>query len=61
MTPRHRWKRHHISVGRTLGQVTVIIVMVDLDVRVGSEIGELLRYFTLDPTRDYQARSRSSL
>jgi hypothetical protein len=32
----------------------VILLVHDLDIRVLSEDGELLRRLTLDPTRDYQ-------
>jgi hypothetical protein len=32
----------------------LILLMHGLDVRVISQDGELLRYLTLDPTRDYQ-------
>jgi transposase InsO family protein len=61
VTLRYRRKLHHISVGRPHRHQRVIILMADLDVRVIGEDGELLRHFTLDLTRDYQARSRSSL
>ncbi|MHB1089209.1 MAG: IS481 family transposase, partial [Acidimicrobiales bacterium] len=61
VTLRYRRKLHHISVGRAHRHEAVIILMADLDVRVVSQEGELLRHFTLDPTRDYQARSRGSL
>jgi hypothetical protein len=61
VTLRYRRKLHHISVGRAHRHKRVIILMADLDVRVISDEGELLRHFTLDPTRDYQARGRSTL
>ena len=61
VTLRYRRKLHHISVGRAHRHQRVIILQADLDIRVVSDAGELLRHFTLDPTRDYQARSRSSL
>jgi hypothetical protein len=61
VTLRYRRKLHHISVGRAHRHQRVIILMADLDVRVISDEGELLRHFTLDPTRDYQARGRSTL
>jgi hypothetical protein len=35
-----------------------VLLLVDhLQVRVITEDGEVLRSFTLDPTRDYQSRS----
>lgn len=61
VTLRYRRKLHHISIGRHHRHERVIILMADLDVRVVSDQGELLRHFTLDTTRDYQARSRSTL
>jgi transposase InsO family protein len=61
VTLRYRRKLHHISVGRKHRHKRVLILMADLDVRVVDEDGVLLRHFELDPTRDYQARSRSSL
>jgi len=33
----------------------VILLVADLDVRIMTEEGELLRHLTLDPNRDYQA------
>lgn len=61
VTLRYRRKLHHISVGRAHRHKRVIILMADLDLRVVDEDGVLLRHFELDPTRDYQARGRSSL
>jgi transposase InsO family protein len=61
VTLRYRRKLHHISVGRLHRHERVLILMADLDVRVIDEDGVLLRHFELDPTRDYQARGRSSL
>ena len=61
VTLRYRRKLHHISIGRAHRHQRVLILMADLDVRVIDEDGVLLRHFELDPTRDYQARSRSSL
>jgi hypothetical protein len=34
----------------------IIILMADLDVRVITEDGELIRHFTLNPSKDYQPR-----
>jgi hypothetical protein len=61
VTLRYRRKLHHISVGRAHRHRRVIILMADLDVRVITDDGELLRHFTLDPNLDYQAKGRSSL
>lgn len=48
---------HHIGIGRGLIGTRVLVLVDGLEVRVITEDGELLRSFTLDPTRDYQARS----
>jgi transposase InsO family protein len=58
VTLRYRRKLHHIGVGRPNRGRRVIILMADLDVRVIDEDGVLLRHFELDPTIDYQAKSR---
>lgn len=36
----------------------VLVLMADLDVRVIDQNGATLRHFELDPSIDYQARSR---
>ncbi len=61
VTIRYKRQLHHIGLGRAHAGVRVIILMADLDVRVITGDGELLRHFTLDPSRNYQAVSRSSL
>jgi transposase InsO family protein len=54
VTLRHRTKLHHIGIGARHRGKRVILLVDDLDVRVVALDGELLRHFTLDPTRDYQ-------
>jgi transposase InsO family protein len=54
ITLRHNSRLHHIGLGRRLSGVRVLVLVADLDVRVITEDGELLRELTLDPTRDYQ-------
>jgi hypothetical protein len=54
---RHRTRLHHIGVGHAHKGKRVIMLVDGLDVRVVSQDGELLRQFTLDPTRDYQPRA----
>ena len=54
VTLRHRTRLHHIGVGHAHKGKRVIMLVDDLDVRVVSHDGELLRQLTLDPTRDYQ-------
>ena len=57
ITLRYRSRLHHIGVGRKFAGTRVLILVADLQVRVVSEDGELLRDLVLDPSRDYQARS----
>src|SRR5919106_1627564 len=54
VTLRHRTRLHHIGVGHAHKNKRVILLVHDLDVRVVSTDGELLRRLTLDPSRDYQ-------
>lgn len=53
-TLRHGTKLHHIGVGRAHKGRRIIVLVADLDIRVLSTEGELLRHLTLDPTKDYQ-------
>lgn len=54
VTLRYNSRLHHIGVGRRLAGTRVLILVADLDVRVLTHDGELLRELTLDPSRDYQ-------
>jgi transposase InsO family protein len=54
VTLRHGARLHHIGVGHRHKGKRVTLLVDGLDVRVVSQEGELLRHFTLDPTRDYQ-------
>jgi transposase InsO family protein len=56
VTLRYRRTLHHISLGRRYRGQRVIILMADLDVRVITEDGELIRHFTLNPAKNYQPR-----
>jgi transposase InsO family protein len=56
LTLRYNSRLHHIGLGRRHAGVRVLILVADLDVRVITEEGELLRSLELDPTRDYQAQ-----
>ena len=56
VTLRHRTKLHHLGIGARHRGKRVILLVKDLDVRVVSLDGELLRQLTLDPRRDYQAQ-----
>jgi transposase InsO family protein len=53
---RYRRNMHHISLGRRFAGTRVLILQADLDVRVVSENGNLIRHFTLDPSKNYQPR-----
>ena len=57
-TLRYRSKLHHVSVGRAHKGKRVLILMADLDVRVIDEDGVMIRHLELDPSVDYQGRSR---
>ncbi len=59
VTLRYRTRLFHIGVGRAHAGARVTLLVKDLDVRVVSEDGELLRHLTLDPTKDYQGRGRT--
>lgn len=56
VTIRYNSRLHHIGLGRLLAGTKVTILAADLDIRVLTRDGELLRTLTLDPTRDYQPR-----
>ena len=45
---------HHLGIGRTHARAHVVLLVQDLDVRIVNAVtGELLREFTIDPTKDY--------
>ena len=54
LTLRHHTKLHHIGMGAVHRGKRVVMLINDLDVRVISLDGEILRHLTLDPNRDYQ-------
>lgn len=54
VTLRHRTRLHHIGVGHAHKGKRVVLLVDDLDVKVLTVDGELLRHLILDPTRDYQ-------
>jgi transposase InsO family protein len=54
ITLRHNSRLHHIALGRRHSGQRVLVLTRDLDIRVLTETGELLRALTLDPSRDYQ-------
>ena len=60
VTLRRNSRLHHIGIGRRLIGTRVLVLVDDLQVRVITEDGELLRELILDPSRDYQPHGRSS-
>ena len=55
ITLRVNGRLHHIGVGRIHYRTRVLILVHNLTIRIiNAATGELLRDFTLDPTRDYQ-------
>jgi len=58
ITLRYNSRLHHIGLGRRHAGTRVLVLVADLDVRVLTEHGELLRELTLDATRDYQRRAK---
>jgi hypothetical protein len=57
ITLRYNSHLHHIGLGRRRAGARVLVLVADLDVRVLTEDGELLRELTLDPSRDYQRQN----
>ena len=51
---RHLGEMRHLNVGRRHSGTRVRLYIIDLEVRVVSDDGELLGEVTLDPERDYQ-------
>jgi len=58
VTLRYRSRLYHVGVGRRRKGTRVLVLVADLDVRVLTLDGEVLRHLTLDPTRDYQPIGR---
>ena len=55
VTLRHHSRLLHIGVGRAYAGTRVMLLVADLDVRIVTDDGELLRELRIDPNRDYQA------
>ena len=56
VTLRYNSRLHHIGLGRRWVRTRVLMLLADLEVRILTEEGELLRELTLDPATDYQPR-----
>lgn len=54
ITLRYNSRLHHIGIGRPHRNKRVLVLIADLNIRVLTHDGELLRELTLDPSRDYQ-------
>jgi transposase InsO family protein len=54
ITIRYQSRLHHIGIGRRHASQNVLVLVHDLDIRVVTTDGELLRELTLNPARDYQ-------
>jgi transposase InsO family protein len=57
ITLRHNSRLHHIGIGRRHAGQQVLVLVHDLEIRVLTQDGELLRELTLNPTRDYQPQA----
>jgi transposase-like protein len=56
VTLRYLGKLRHLGVGRAHKGTRVLLFVAGADVRVVTLDGELLRTFTIDPTKDYQGQ-----
>lgn len=59
VTLRYRSRLLHVGIGRAHAGTRVLVLVNDLDVRVITEDGELLRRLTIDPTKDYQPHGQT--
>ena len=57
ITLRYNSRLHHIGLGRRHAGLRVLVLVADLDIRVLTEDGELLRELILDPNRNYQRQA----
>lgn len=54
VTLRYRSRLYHVAVGRRHEGTRVLVLVADLDIRVLTTEGQVLRHLTLDPNRLYQ-------
>jgi transposase InsO family protein len=59
ITLRYSSRLHHIGLGRRHAGPAVLVLVHDLEIRVLTTDGELLRELTLDPTLDYQRQTQA--
>jgi transposase InsO family protein len=57
VTLRHNSRLHHIGLGRRWAGVAVLVLVHELNIRVITEEGELIRQLVPDPSRDYQRQA----
>ena len=58
-TLRHNSRLHHIGIGRRHAGQRILVLVHDLDIRVLTSDGELLRELVLDTNRDYQPQPQT--
>jgi hypothetical protein len=58
-TLRHNSRLHHIGVGRRYAGTRILVLAHDLDIRVLTKDGELIRELVLNPSRDYQPQPKT--
>ena len=58
-TLRHNSRLHHIGIGRRHAGTNILVLAHDLNIRVLTSDGELIRELELDPSRDYQPQPRT--
>jgi transposase InsO family protein len=61
LTLRHAGKLRHIGIGRAHAGKHVLMLIHDTEVTISdTSTGEIIRELTIDPTRDYQPRQRTT-
>lgn len=58
-TLRHNSRLHHIGIGRRHAGTRILVLVHDLDIRVLTTDGKLIRELRLDPNRDYQPQPKT--
>jgi transposase InsO family protein len=58
-TLRHNSRLHHIGIGRRHAGTNVLVLVHDLDIRVLTTDGQLIRELELDPSKDYQPQPKT--
>jgi transposase InsO family protein len=58
-TLRHNSRLHHIGLGRRYAGTHILVLVHDLDIRVLSKDGKLIRELRLNPDRDYQPQAKT--